>query len=112
MKLVARILIFAMLAVFAAATTVHAAGTAAMDLKMAMAAAGGMDMDDRDGCGDTGDGTMACDPVCATPLLAIASPDADLRAAAPGIFDKVSAKGILGQTGPPNPYPPPSLILN
>lgn len=112
MKPVARILIVAMLAVFAAATTVHAASTAAMDLKMSMAAASGMDMDGCDGCGDDGDGKMACDPVCVTPLLAVTSQDAALRDAAPGIFGKVVAEGIRGQTGPPDPYPPRSYILS
>lgn len=78
---------------------------------MAMAAAVGMDMDGCDDCGDTGDGKMACDPVCATPFLAIAGPDAALRDATPGSFAKARAEGFRGQTGPPDPYPPRTLTL-
>lgn len=112
MKPFARVLVIAVLAVFAAGSTVHAAAAAAMDVKMSMAAAGGMDMDGCDGCGDSGDGKMACDPVCVTPLLAVANQDAILRDAAPGIFGKVRAEGIRGQTGPPDPYPPRTIILS
>lgn len=112
MKPVVRVLIVATLTVFAVASTVHTAGTAVMDLKMAMAAAGGMDMDRCDGCGDIGDGNVACDPVCANPLLATTSPDEALRNAGPGIYDGLSVEVVLGQTGPPDPYPPRFPILS
>jgi hypothetical protein len=77
---------------------------------MVAATAGGMDMDDCDGCRGADSGDQACDVVCLAPLLAIVSAGALLPSPVRGVFDDARAEDVIGQTGPPDPHPPRSLI--
>ena len=109
-----RILAAALLVVFAAGSVVHATSATTMAVKMALADGGPMDMADCTGCytdGNGDEGGLICDPVCTAPLVAdlgteftvsvpVAVPTAEPR----GVYD------FVGRTGPPDPYPPRTLI--
>lgn len=105
-----RIVAAFLLALFAAGTVVHTAGTTNTFVAMSS-----MDEGDMDGCKGClpadEDGAQQCAPACTAPFAAtltaegIAFPAdaADAVATQPEIID--------GLTGPPEPHPPRTLIL-
>lgn len=109
-----RILVVALLAVFAVGSVVHATSTTTMAVKMATANGGPMDMADCTGCDADGNGDesgLACDLVCTAPFVAdlgagtaLGVPVGESTAALKGVYD------FVGRTGPPVPYPPRTLI--
>lgn len=109
-----RIVVVALLAAFAAGSVVHATGMTTMALKMAFADGGTMDMADCTGCdadGDGDDGGLVCDLVCTVPFVAdlgmqsiVSAPVAVSTAEPTSVYD------FVGRTGPPDPYPPRTLI--
>ncbi|MBA4228765.1 hypothetical protein [Parvibaculum sp.] len=108
-----RIFVFALLAAFAVGSGAHAMSTTTMSIKMALADGGAMDMADCQGCGSDGDGDdggLSCSMVCVTPLLASLSPEGSVPLVT-GISPSVRAfYDLAGRTGPPEPYPPRTLI--
>lgn len=114
MPSLARILFVALLAVFVAGSVANAASTTTMAVKMALAETGTMDMaacTDCDADGDADDDTLLCDLVCTAPFVAdlgnesaVGNPFALLHAQPIGVYD------FVGRTGPPDPYPPRTLI--
>jgi len=107
-----RVLMILMLAAFAAGTVAHAASAVAMDAKMALGAVDSADMGGCEGCSDSDGDMPPCDNVCVSPVLAVV-PSA--QAALPGIT--AAATGLVadsraGPAGPPEPYPPRSLLLS
>lgn len=109
-----RILVVALLAVFAAGSVVHATSTTTMAVKMALADGGPMDMADCTGCDADGNGDengLACDLVCTAP--SIAGSGAETALSVPVALSIAAPKGVsdfVGRTGPPDPYPPRTLI--
>ena len=109
-----RVLVVAFLAVFAAGSVVHATSLTTMAVKMALADSGPMDMADCAGCDSDGNGDkggLACDLVCTAPFVAdlgtgstLSGPVAVSTATPKGDYD------FVGRTGPPEPYPPRTLI--
>ena len=108
-----RIFVFALLTAFAVGSVAHATSATAMSLKMALADGGAMDMADCQGCGSDNegdDGGLGCDMVCVAPLLANLSPEGSVPAVT-GISPSARAfYDLVGRTGPPEPYPPRTLI--
>jgi len=108
-----RIFVFALLTAFAVSSIAHATSATTMSIKMALADGGAMDMADCQGCGsDSGgdDGGLGCDMVCVAPLLASLSPEGSIPAVT-GICPSARALyDLVGRTGPPEPYPPRTLI--
>ena len=113
MQKLARILVMAVLTVFAVGSVVHVASSTTMSVKMALSDTGTMDMADCEGCGSSGgdgDDGLTCDIVCLAPLLANLIPDGVLAVGpgasptGPDFYD------FVGRTGPPEPYPPRTLI--
>ena len=108
-----RIFVFALLAAFAVGSVAHATSTTTMSIKMALADGGAMDMADCQGCGsDSGDnnGGIDCDMVCVAPILANLNLEVSVPAVV-GISPSASAfYDLVGRTGPPEPYPPRTLI--
>jgi len=107
-----RILTILILAVFAAGSVVHAANAASMNIKMALAAIDGANMGDCQDCPDGGDNIQPCDNVCVFPILAVVpSGQFDLPGAetAP---ESLVHHSVAGRTGPPDPYPPRSIMLS
>jgi hypothetical protein len=104
----------ALLAVFAAGSVVHVASATTVSLQMALADGAAMDMADCEGCGTGGDGDesgLACGTVCVAPFTATLAQEnaSGLRVVAKspapsGVHD------FVGRTGPPDPYPPRTLI--
>ena len=108
-----RICVFALLTAFAVASVAHATSATTMSLKMALADGGAMDMADCQGCGsdsDGDDGGLGCDMVCVAPFLAYLGPEGSVPAVT-GIYPSARASyDLVGRTGPPEPYPPRTLI--
>ena len=103
-----------LLVVFAAGSVVHVASATTMSLKMALADGPAMDMADCEGCGTGGDGDesgMACDIVCIAPFTATLSQEnpQGLRIVAESPAPS-GVRDVVGRTGPPDPYPPRTLI--
>lgn len=112
MKSRARIMIFVLLAAFALSTVSHAASTTAMSVKMAVGEA--TNMADCKGCGSNeGDDTSStCDVACVTPLVATMNADKQLLSPSRRHSSDGRDYGFIGRTGPPDPHPPRSFILN
>jgi len=108
-----RICMFALLTAFAVGSVAHVTSATAMSLKMALADGGAMDMADCQGCGSDNegdDGGLGCDMVCVAPILANLSPEGSIPAVT-GISPSARAfYDLAGRTGPPEPYPPRTLI--
>ena len=111
----ARIRMIVLLAAFAAGSVVHVASATSMAVKMALANAGNVDMGDCVGCGIDGDddSSATCDIVCITSLVAKVGTDKALQL--PPVVRNAIGDGVYhfaGRTGPPEPYPPRTLILS
>ncbi|MGE0653357.1 MAG: hypothetical protein AB7P12_16675 [Alphaproteobacteria bacterium] len=108
-----RIYVFALLTAFAVGLVAHATSATTMSLKMALADGGAKDMADCQGCGSDkqgDDGGLGCDMVCVAPLLASLSPEGS-GPAVTGVSPSARALyDLVGRTGPPEPYPPRTLI--
>jgi hypothetical protein len=113
MDRLARIFAIVLLAVFAAGTIAHGASTTRMSLAMSHGTMAGGDMGDCDGCppGDDGKASL-CGQVCLAPFAAIpAAVSIELPLVRAGIAVS-PLKEIVGRTGPPDPSPPRTIILN
>lgn len=114
MKLVARLILVAVLAVFAVGSVAHAAGLA--DRAAAMIASGeaAMAMPGCDACDETGAGEMglACDLVCgAGSFAAVVAPQASGFVASPReALGPAVTQDFCGLSSPPAKQPPRTLI--
>lgn len=107
-----RIFMIMMLAAFAAGTVVHAANAATMSMKMTLAAIDGADMGDCQDCPD-GNGDMPlCENVCVSSILAVVPPDQPSLPGTETTTESPVHQSVTGRTGPPDPYPPRSIILS
>lgn len=108
-----RIFVLALLALFATGIIVNSASATSMSLKMVLANASVADMADCQGCGTDSDSEESgpnCDIVC-TISFAASLGQVDTfspRVAEPATLQ--SANHLAGRTGPPEPYPPRTLI--
>ncbi|MAB12293.1 MAG: hypothetical protein CMI59_00090 [Parvibaculum sp.] len=101
-----------MLAAFAAGTVVHAVNAATMSAMMTLAAIDGADMGDCQDCAD-GTGDMpSCDNACVSPILAVVPSDEPSLPGAETTTESLVLQSVVGRTGPPDPYPPRSIILS
>jgi len=113
MSSVAHKIIFALLVFCTVVWVTQVAGATAMSLTMALADSGAIDMPDCDGCdpgADDDKSGIGCEFVCTAPLLAGLGQENTLEVP-PTVL--VTVPGIStrnGRTGPPDPYPPRSLI--
>lgn len=112
MSRLARILVVALLAAFATSSVVHVASATTISVKLALADGGAMDMADCEGCGSGDTGGAPCDMVCIAPFVANVS--AETAPAFPLSATAVTwvSRDFAGRTGPPDPYPPRTLILS
>lgn len=108
----ARIVLIVVLAAFAAGTVVHAANAATMNAKMTIAAINGADMGDCQDCPDGNDNMPPCDNVCISPILAVVPSDQPSLPGAETTTESLVLESVAGRSGPPDPYPPRSIILS
>jgi hypothetical protein len=102
-----------LLAAVAAGSVAHAASATTMSLEMALADGEPMDMADCEGCGsgdDRGDGGPGCEMTCLAPMVAYLSEESTLAAMRRASPTDSSLYDFVGRTGPPEPYPPRTLI--
>jgi len=107
-----RIFMIMMLAAFAAGTVVHAANAATMSAKMTLAVIDGADMGDCQDCADGNDNMPPCDNVCISPILAVVPSGQVSLPGAETTTESPVLQSVTGRTGPPDPYPPRSIILS
>ncbi|MBE0704233.1 MAG: hypothetical protein IH582_13880 [Afipia sp.] len=107
-----RIFMIVMLAAFAAGTVVHTANAATMSAKMTLAVIYGADMGDCQDCSDGNDNSLKCDNVCISPILAVVPSGQPSLPGAETITESPVLQSVIGRTGPPDPYPPRSIILS
>jgi hypothetical protein len=112
MRAVVRILMLAVLVWFVAGTAVNAASAAAMDVKMALAGTGDMQMPDCDGCAGDGDDGASCDGACVLPLLANLLPVEVARRLSSDPREIAATDELIGRTGPPDLHPPRFISLS
>lgn len=113
MKKFVRIFMITLITAFAVGTVAHAASNTTMSLKMAVSVGGTMDMADCQGCGSDDGGQedgLGCDIVCVTSFLANISADANTPLVVGLSLSDRSFYELAGRTGPPEPYPPRTLI--
>lgn len=111
---IARLILIAFLAVFAASTVAHAAGSAAMAASMITAKDPAMGMADCKACGgsDANPGGIACDFVCGTGALAAlpAHSCEGITRISGQAFKFSQAREFRGLSSPPAMRPPRTLI--
>jgi len=114
MNVIARILMLAMLVVFATGSVVNAVAASAMDLKMVLIDADGAGMTDCPDCESGSDGDMpkACDSSCLQPLLATLDDEVTVRLPKLREGEVLAAPRPSSLSGPPDPYPPRSNAVN
>ncbi|WP_339834313.1 hypothetical protein [uncultured Parvibaculum sp.] len=114
MKFVARLILVAVLAVFAVSSVAHAAGSADMAAAMIASGDAAMPMSDCDACDDTGAGEMglACDLVCgAGSFAAVVAPQAYGIVSSPReALGPAVTQDFCGLSSPPAKHPPRTLI--
>jgi hypothetical protein len=98
-----------LVAVLALGAFVHAMSMTTMTVDMVLAEAGGMSMDDCDDCGSDGAGAT-CDYVCGPNFVATAVAEQVHQSPIAGREAAGHVGAIVGRTGPPEPYPPRTLI--
>jgi hypothetical protein len=107
-----RLLLVAVLATYVTGLGIFAATSSAMAGNMVMGEAG--EMGDCQGCDPAGgnDPAPACDTPCLTPMMATLTPDGALRV--PLLEQTAGAAGcsFVSRSGPPDPSPPRSILLN
>lgn len=111
MRRSARILVVVILTAFAVGMAMQAATAAVMTVKMALADSGGMDMSDCGGCADDDGSSPACDDFCTAPLLVIGELGKTAQPLPQEISGHLATHATTGRTGPPDPYPPRTVIL-
>ena len=107
-----RIFMIVILAAFAAGTVANAANAATMSLKMSLAGVDGADLDICPDCSDGKADMPSCDNVCVSPILAVMPSGQPSMPAAQTSSESALLQSIFGPTGPPDPYPPKSIILS
>lgn len=107
-----RIFMILVLAAFAAGTVVHAANAATMSAKMTLAAIDGAGMGGCQDCPDGSDKLPPCDNVCMSPILAVVPSGQPSLPVAETTTESLVFQSEIGRTGPPDPYPPRSIILS
>lgn len=110
----ARVLVLALIAVFAAWSSAHVANATTMALEMAAVDGDAMDMADCDACesGEMGDqASLACNMACVSPVLAVLVTGQTLTPAPVGSHTGWATCTFPGQTYPPDPYPPRAVLL-
>ena len=110
MSKLARILSVVFLAAFAAGSAAHAAAATDMSVKMSMLTMDDGGMTDCQDCPHDDSQASACDQFCVTTLAAICPPAAAELPHVAGIVSSPPAKPSDGRTGPPDPYPPRSIL--
>jgi hypothetical protein len=112
MSTLRRLLLLAVLATYVAGLGVLAAPSSAMAGNMVMGEAG--DMGDCQGCDPAGgdDPALACDTPCLTPMMATLTNDAALWIADSQQAVGAGRSSFASRTGPPDPSPPRSILLN
>lgn len=113
MQKFARLLLFILLVAFAAGTVVQSASATTMSLKMALGDGSAMDMADCEGWGsdgDGGDGGLICKMACVAPPVANLSQESALMVGAGASPTGSNVYHLVGPIGPPEPYPPRTLI--
>lgn len=111
MATLVRALLIALVAAFAVGTVAHSASVTVMDVEMALSSAD-MGMSDCQGCPDADGQTPSCDSICVTPVMAVLP---SIRAGLPPATSCTvcfEVRSVAGHTGPPDPYPPRSIILS
>lgn len=107
-----RIFMIVVLAAFAAGTITHAVNAATMSTKMTLAAIDGADMGDCQDCpGGKGD-VQPCDYACLSPILGVVPSGQPSLPGAETTTESLVLQSVAGRTGPPDPYPPRSIILS
>lgn len=107
-----RIFMILVFAAFAAGTVVHAANAATMSAKMTLAAIDGAGMGGCQDCPDGSDKLPPCDNVCMSPILAVVPSGQPSLPVAETTTESLVFQSEIGRTGPPDPYPPRSIILS
>lgn len=112
MTLFRRLLFIVVLATYVAGLGVFAASTTAMAGNMVLGGAG--EMGDCQGCDPSGgdDPASACDTPCLPHLMATLSPDTAFSAPLPEQACNAAGDRFASRTGPPDPSPPRSIVLN
>lgn len=105
-----RIFMIMVLTAFAAGTVVHSANAAIMSAKMTLAVIDGADVGDCQDCPD--DGMPPCDDVCVSPILAVVPSGQPSLPGAETTTESPVLQSVTGCIGPPDPYPPRSIILS
>ncbi|MEO4045297.1 hypothetical protein AAFN47_27200 [Hoeflea sp. CAU 1731] len=107
-----RIFMIAVFVAFAAGTMIHAANAATMSIKMTLVATDGADMGDCKDCpGSKGD-VQPCDNACLSPILGVVPSGQPSLPRAETTTESLVLQSVAGRTGPPDPYPPRSIILS
>ena len=113
MRPLSRILMVVLVAGFAGAFIVHNAAAASMAMAMTLGDSGGMT--GCDGCGPGGEDdtkSVTCDIVCLTSPSVVPGAGYALPPMSAGRFADNDVAEYVGRTGPPEPFPPQSFILN
>lgn len=109
-----RILVFGLLAVFAASSAANASSMTTMAVQMQVADNYHMNMADCTDCNlshNADKGGMACDFACTSSFVAILGPNYALSV--PVAISTVSPKGaykLVGRASLPDPFPPRAII--
>lgn len=106
------IFMIVVLAAFAAGTITHAVNAATMSMKMTLAAIDGADMGDCKDCPDSKGGVQPCDNACVSPILAVVPSSQPSLPGAETSTQSLVLQSVAGRTGPPDPYPPRTIILS
>ncbi|MBO6720121.1 MAG: hypothetical protein JJ913_19430 [Rhizobiaceae bacterium] len=107
-----RIFMIVVLAAFAAGTVAHAVNAATMSMKMTLAAIDGADMGDCKDCPDGKGDVQPCDNACVSPILGVVPSGQPSLPHAETTTESLVLQSVAGRTGPPDPYPPRSIILS
>jgi hypothetical protein len=98
-----------LVAVLALGAFAHAVSMTTMTIGMAHVEAGGMSTDDCDDCGSD-DAGATCDTVCGPNFVATAVAMQAQQSPIAGRETAGHVGAVVGRTGPPDPYPPRTLI--
>lgn len=111
MATLVRALLIALVAAFAVGTVAHSASVTVMDVEMALSSAD-MGMSDCQGCPDADGQALSCDSICVTPVMAVLPSIRTSLPPATSCTACFEVRSVAGRTGPPDPYPPRSIILS
>lgn len=117
MARLARVLVVALITVFAVWTVAQVASATTMSLEMAAMTVdehGAMDMVDCEACasGQMGDqANLTCDLACVSPALADLVTSQSFSSAPVASYAGWSVFDLAGRTYPPDPHPPRAFLL-